>query len=117
RVAGTAMQVEVGLRAAELRRIELWLCARAGWLQAENLLLAEATVHRHAAPLSFGPGNLRLFNSLFTDGVATPQLDAEAEIEDLRAVFVTGGAPLWQALSDLPYEDPGPELTADIVQG
>ena len=58
RIAGTALQLEAGLRPARLLRAELWTSARAGWLQAEQLTLAKTTVHRHLQALRLGVGEV-----------------------------------------------------------
>lgn len=120
RIAGTALQVEGELRPAELRRIELWTSARAGWLQAENLLLAEATVHRHLEPVRFGPGNVRVLDALFSGvaGSAAPALDDEAELVEVAAAFAAGAAPPWRPLDELPYRNPGPATApASLADG
>lgn len=119
RVAGTALEVETGLRAAELRRIELWMCARPGGLQAENLLLAEATLHEHLEVLRIGPGNVRVFNVLCSGSLAnsTPVLEEEAELETVRATFVTGATSPWVALEGQPYVLPGPAAPASLASG
>lgn len=115
RIGGTALQVEAGLRPAELRRIEAWTSARAGWLQAENLLLAEATLHRHGERLLLGPGNVRVLDSLFsgTPGGAAPALDPEADLVQVAGAFASDAAPPWRTLAELPYRDPGPPALPD----
>jgi hypothetical protein len=120
RIAGTALQLEAGLRAARLGRAELWSSARAGWVQAEQLQIAGVTVHRHLEPLRVGPGEVEVLNSLFsgTPGGAAPIFDPETQPDRIAAAYANGATAPWQALPSLPYRDPGPaSVPPSLAQG
>ena len=120
RIAGTALQLEAGLRAARLQRAELWTSARAGWVQADQLRIAQVTMHRHLEPLRIGPGEVEILNALFTGTLvnAAPVFDTEALLDRIVGAYATGAAAPWQALPILPYRNPGPDsVPVSLAQG
>ncbi|RKH55923.1 baseplate J/gp47 family protein [Corallococcus llansteffanensis] len=107
-ITGTALQLEGGLRTALVRRTEAWTSVHAGWLQAEQLLLAQLTWHRHAHGLRLGPGEVRAYDSLFTAIVGAPfVLETDAELSASPALFAEGAAPPFLEVGPLPYVTPG----------
>lgn len=67
RVSGTALQVEGEGRTVLARGLEVWTAVRGAWLDAESLLLAEATAHRLRTGLEVGPTLLTVADVLVTD--------------------------------------------------
>ncbi|NNC05161.1 hypothetical protein HJC10_20180 [Corallococcus exiguus] len=118
-ITGTALQLEGGLRTALVRRTEAWTSVHAGWLQAEQLLLAQLTWHRHAHGLRLGPGEIRAYDSLFTAIVGAPfVLEPDAELSASLALFAQGAAPPFLEVGPLPYRTPGtPEIPPVLLTG
>ncbi|MCY1042053.1 hypothetical protein OV208_12065 [Corallococcus sp. bb12-1] len=118
-ITGTALQLEGGLRTALVRRTEAWTSVHGGWLQAEQLLLAQLTWHRHAHGLRLGPGEVRAYDSLFTAIVGKPfVLESDAELSASLALFAEGAGPPFLEVGPLPYVTPGtPTVPAVLLTG
>ncbi len=120
-VSGSAVQLEAGLRPAWIRRSEVSTALRAGYLQADQLILANTTWHRLGAPVSIGPGELRAFGSVFSrvNASAGPLLlDADADWIEAKAVFSDEVSGPFQPLGALPYVAAGAvALPASLLAG
>jgi hypothetical protein len=121
RVSGTALQVVADLRDIELRGLLVWTAARAGHVEGERVLLAQATVHRVGSGLGFGPCSLTAADSLVT-GVANGPgfaMGPETEVVAAPTVLATGGLPPFEPEpAPLPYDDPGPaDVPAELLAG
>jgi hypothetical protein len=118
-VSGAALQIDGGLRAALVRRIEAQAALQAGWMSADEMQLAEVTWDRHGGGIHFGPGELRVYDSIFSRVTGPPlDLDAETELAAALAVFATGAEPPLRELGPLPYVSPGPaDLPAELLAG
>lgn len=119
-ITGTALQLEGGLRTARVRRTEAWTSVFGGWLQSEQLLLAQLTWHRHAHGLRLGPGEIRAYDSIFSALVsgAPFQLEPDAELSAGVALFAQGAPPPFTELGPFPYVQPGaPDLPPSVLTG
>jgi hypothetical protein len=117
-VSGSALQAETGLRPLWLRRTEVSTASRAGYVQADVLLIANTTWDRLGAPLDIGPGEVRAFDSIFSRMPAAVVLDADAEWVEGRAVFADVLGDRFEPYGALPYVSPGPaELPAALLAG
>ncbi|RYZ43955.1 MAG: hypothetical protein EOO71_01560 [Myxococcaceae bacterium] len=115
-ITGTALQLEGGLRTALVRRTEAWTSVHAGWLQAEQLLLAQLTWHRHAHGLRLGPGEVRAYDSLFTAIVGAPfVLETDAELSASPALFAEGAGAPFLEVGPLPYVTPGTPTVPPVL--
>lgn len=120
-VHGAAIVLEAGLRAAVLRRHEVWTAVQGGWLQGDGLLVVNTTWHRLGAGVAIGPGELRIYDSIFS-GIARAgepvTLDADADWADGAAIFAAAESLRFAELGALPYVDPGPpELPVPWLAG
>lgn len=118
-ITGAALQIEAGLRASRVRRTEAWTSVHAGWLQAEQLLMAQLTWHRHGSGLRIGPGEVHAYDALFSAIAGAPLLlETDADLTEAHALFSDGSHPSFLALGALPYRVPGPaELPAQVLAG
>jgi hypothetical protein len=120
-ISGSALALDGGLRTALVRRLELSTNLFAGWLQADELLLAELTCHRHQRGLHFGPGELRAYDSIFSAlALGRPfVLDEDTDVAAAQALFAGGGVGTpFLELGPLPYEQGGAaELPAELLAG
>ncbi|HTV19799.1 MAG TPA: hypothetical protein VMG12_14035, partial [Polyangiaceae bacterium] len=124
RVAGSALAVVGGMRNVELTRGELWTALSAGYVQGEEVLLAELTLHRHATGLRIGPGAFGVYDTLVSSIGSGPSLVLEegAEREGAGALFTTSTDAAEdthaQPLAPLPYRVPGPlDIPAGLAVG
>jgi hypothetical protein len=111
-VAGSAIQLETGLRPAWLRRSELSTALRAGYLQADQLVIANTTWDRLGAALAIGPGEVRAYDSIFsrvTPPTGPVALDHDTDWDDSadRAVYADAASDKFRAYGALPYVSPG----------
>jgi hypothetical protein len=67
RVSGTALQVEAEGRSVLVRGAEAWTAARGGWVDGDDVLLAELTWHRVRTGIEVGPAMVRVVDVLLTD--------------------------------------------------
>jgi hypothetical protein len=124
RVAGAALAVVGGLRPVELTRSELWSALSPGYVQGEEVLCAELTLHRHATGLRVGSGAFSIYDSLISSIGSGPSLRLEdgAEREAAAALFTTSQDAAEdthaQPLAPLPYRSPGPlDIPAGLAAG
>ncbi len=109
-VSGSAIQLETGLRPAWLRRTEVSTALRAGFVQADQLVIANTTWDRLGAPLSIGPGEVRAYDSIFSRVAATAEpiaLDPDADWIEAKALFADTSSQRFDALGALPYVEAG----------
>ncbi len=119
-VSGSAVQLVTGLRPAWVRRVELSTALRAGYLQADQLVLANTTWDRLGAPLAIGAGELRAYDSILSriTGAAPIVLDPDADWGEARAVYADASSNWLEALGALPYVKPGdPALPPALIAG
>jgi len=120
-VSGSALQLETGLRPAWLRRTEFSTALRAGFVQADQLIIANTTWDRLGAPLAIGPGEVRAFDSIFSrvSSAAGPvTLDPDADWTTPQAVFADVVSQWFQPLGALPYVAAGADgLPAPLLGG
>ncbi|WP_437942632.1 hypothetical protein [Sorangium sp. So ce341] len=113
RVGGLALRVVGRLRPAIVRRMELLQSARAAYVQGEEALVAEATLHAHRTGLRLGAGLASLANVLISGIAEGPSVELGADAELAGAAMVlaapTGAAELPEIspLGPLPYRSPG----------
>lgn len=120
RISGTALQLDGGLRACEVRGVEAWTSVRGGWVGAERVLLAQSTWHRHATGLVIAPCSLTAVDCLFTGIAAGPGLvlDDQVELDEVAATFAAGNAIPFEAPPGQPYRNPGPAaVPASVLTG
>ena len=117
RISGTALQVEGGMRTTQVRRMESWMSARAGFIESEQVLLAELTWHLHGAGVVLGPGDFAIYNCLFTAIATAPVLSRldGAELAAVRASLSTTDEPPLELISALPYREPGPNTVPPAI--
>lgn len=109
-VQGEAVVIEAGLRAATLRRFEVATAVSAGWAQADQLLIVNTTWHRLGAGLAIGAGELRVYDTIFSDVALSGDpiaLDPDAAWMDGGAVFAPRESLRFAALGAAPYRRPG----------
>jgi hypothetical protein len=111
-VAGSAIELETGLRPAWLRRCELSTALRAGYAQADQLVIANTTWDRLGAALAIGAGEVRAYDSMFSRvaSVTGPvALDADTDWDDSKdnAVYADAASDKFRAYGALPYVAPG----------
>jgi hypothetical protein len=119
-ISGSALQLETGLRPAWVRRVELSTALRAGYAQADQLVLANTTWDRLGAPLAIGAGELRAYDSILSriTGAAPIVLDPDADWGESRAVYADSSSNWLEALGALPYVKPGdPALPPALIAG
>jgi hypothetical protein len=67
RISGTALQVDAEGRPVAVRGVEAWTSVRGGWIDGEDVLLAQSTWHRHRTGIELGPAAVQLADVLVTD--------------------------------------------------
>lgn len=67
RISGTALQVDAEDRPVVVRGVEAWTSVRGGWIDGEDVLLAQVTWHRHRTGLELGPATVQLADVIITD--------------------------------------------------
>jgi hypothetical protein len=113
RVGGAAVCVEGGVRSVVVRRVDVWAAASAGYLHGEELLAAELTLDTLGKGLTFGPGDVTVFDSLLTRIASGPAitLGQDATLTRALAVFTDATSPLEDPrishLGALHYQTPG----------
>src|SRR6185436_19176781 len=106
-VAGSAIQLETGLRPAWLRRCELSTALRGGYAQADQLVVANTTWDRLGAALAIGPGEVRAYDSIFsrvTSASGPVALDHDTDWDDSKdnAVYADAASDKFRAYGALP---------------
>lgn len=88
RIAGAALEVQGGTRAVRLGRIETYLARLGGCVWGETVLAYEMTSHLLGAGFRFGPGEVRLYDTILTDiAGALWVLDPDAELAGVLSTF------------------------------
>ena len=67
RISGTALQIDAEGRPVAVRGVEAWTSVRAGWIDGEDVLLAQSTWHRHRSGIELGPAAVQLADVIATD--------------------------------------------------
>ena len=120
RVSGVGLQLSGGLRDLGVRGLELWANVHRGWLDGEDVALANITAHRSALGLQVSAAELVATDVLFTGAEDGPDLVAVDGTRVLAgAAWVGEGAwPLqeWTG-AELPYVDEGPEGVVASIRG
>jgi hypothetical protein len=67
RISGTALQIDAEGRPVAVRGVEAWTAVRGGWIDGEDVLLAQLTWHRHRTGIELGPAAVRIADVIVTD--------------------------------------------------
>ncbi|OKI51397.1 baseplate J/gp47 family protein [Micromonospora sp. CB01531] len=67
RISGTALQIDAEGRPVAVRGVEAWTSVRGGWIDGEDVLLAQLTWHRHRTGIELGPAAVQLADVIVTD--------------------------------------------------
>lgn len=120
-VSGSAIQAEVGLRPVWIRRTEVSTALRAGYLQSDQLVIANATWDRLGAPLAVANSEVRAYDSIFSrvaGGSVPVVLDADSDWGETKAVYADATSDHFAAYGALPYVSAGdPAMPAALVAG